>query len=191
MFPQQMRKCVRNVLNYIQSRASFPRCLLELAVIATKTWPLPKIIIIHHCLPKGRLTRGRAAHSKQENAEGGNRSCVVISGDFTCMMSCNESMWKERRFNCWLPTQTSQAPVSAGKKFRGGNAERQKGISFAVPLMLCNSVSPSPFPGKCNANPDWCWCTPLFQHFFSPLSLSLLIPLLTSYYASLGSDSCI
>lgn len=87
-----MRKCVRNVLNYIQSRASFPRCLLELAVIAKKTWPLPKIIIIHHCLPKGRLTRGRAAHSKQENAEGGNWSCVVISGGFTCMMSCNESM---------------------------------------------------------------------------------------------------
>lgn len=41
------------------------------------------------------------------------------------------------------------------EKVRGGNAERD-GISFAVALMLCNSVSPSPIPGKCNANPDWC-----------------------------------
>lgn len=41
------------------------------------------------------------------------------------------------------------------EKVKGGNAERD-GISFAVALMLCNSVSPSPIPGKCNANPDWC-----------------------------------
>lgn len=135
MFPQQMRKCVRNVLNYIQSCDSFPRCLLELAIIVTKTWPLPKIIIIHHCLPKGRLTRDRAAHAKQENA-GGNWSCVDVSGDFTCMMSCNKSMWKERRFNCWLPTQTSQARVSAEKK--SGEVMPREREASRLPFLWCS-----------------------------------------------------
>lgn len=190
MFPQQMRKCVRNVLNYIQSRASLPRCLLELALIATKTWPLPKIIIIHHCLPKGRLTRGRAAHSKQENAEGGNWSCVVISGDFTCMMSCNESMWKERRFNCWLPTQTSQAPVSAGKN-SGEVMSRDRKASRLL-LLWCSVTLSARVHSRENVTLTQIGVDVLHcSNIFFPLSLSLLIPLLTSYYASLGSDSCI
>lgn len=110
-----MSKYVRYVLNYIQSCDSFPCCLLELAIMATKTWPLPKIIIIHHCLPKGRLARDCTVHLKQENV-GWNWSCVLISGNFTCMMSCNESLWKERRFNCWLLNQSSQARPSTRKK---------------------------------------------------------------------------
>lgn len=152
-----MRKHVKYVLNYIQGCDSFPCCLLELAIIATKTWPLPKIIIIHHCLPKGRLARDCG---------------LVLSLVATLPAWCHVIRACEKRGDliagCHIKSHRLDHPRG---KVRGGNAERD-GISFAVALMLRNSVSPRPIPGKCNANPDWCWCTPMFQHFFFSLCLS-------------------
>lgn len=67
IFPKQMRKYVRYVSNNIQSCDSFPCCLLKLAIIATKTWLLPKTIINHHCWPEALLARDCTVHLKQEN----------------------------------------------------------------------------------------------------------------------------